>query len=119
MKYRSDFVTNSSSSSFIIEKKYLDEQQIEAIKDHHLLAPKMKMDMTKYDDWQIDENDRFITGYTRMDNFSMDDYLEKLDIPASIIKWGEYPIDLSEYESHENDDADAEEDDDINWRELI
>lgn len=43
MKVRSDFVTNSSSSSFIIAKKYLDEDQLEAIRDHHDLAAKMQM----------------------------------------------------------------------------
>lgn len=44
MKVRQDFVTNSSSSSFIISKKCLDEDQVEAIRKHGLLGQKLHLD---------------------------------------------------------------------------
>lgn len=53
MKTRSDYVTNSSSSSFIISKKYLDEEQVEAIKNHRVLAERLGLD--NFDDpWDIE-----------------------------------------------------------------
>lgn len=42
MKVRVDFVTNSSSSSFVISKKHLDEEQILAIKQHISLGKKIR-----------------------------------------------------------------------------
>lgn len=44
MKVRRGFVTNSSSSSFIIAKKYLTKNQILAIRNHKLLGEKLGID---------------------------------------------------------------------------
>jgi hypothetical protein len=80
MKTRKGFVSNSSSSSFIIYKRFLSPLQIEQIRDH-----------TKYageNAWFIDEDELELTGRTGMDNFSMSAYLDKLGIPDSIIQWG-------------------------------
>lgn len=41
MKIRKDFVTNSSSSSFIISKKYLTEEQLEAIRNHSKIGERL------------------------------------------------------------------------------
>lgn len=120
MKTRSDYVTNSSSSSFIISKKYLDEEQVEAIKNHRVLAERLGLD--NFDDpWDIEENDDYITGYTCMDNFDMDEFLEKIEVPSEKVHWDEFEFDLSDKIefSDEDVDADVNIDYDSNWRNLL
>ena len=70
MKIRTGFVSNSSSSSFLIEKDYLSPQQIKQIKDHK------KFCIEKFDfPWTIKETKNLITMSVMMDNFDMKDYL--------------------------------------------
>ena len=120
MKTRSDYVTNSSSSSFIISKKDLDEEQVEAIKNHRVLAERLGLD--NFDDpWDIEENDDYITGYTCMDNFDMDEFLEKIEVPSEKVHWDEFEFDLSDKIefSDEDVDADVNIDYDSNWQNLL
>lgn len=111
MKIRSDYVTNSSSSSFIISKKYLDYDQLLAIREHGKLGEKLGLDCCD-ETWDIDENENYITGYTWMDNFDMDTFLEKIEVNSRNISWSEYPFSLQE----ENDKSIYNGSD---WRKLL
>lgn len=105
MKVRRDFVTNSSSSSFVINKKHLDQEQIEAIHRHSEIGEELGIDYSE-EAWFIEENRYYIGGYTYMDNFSMEEFLEKIDVNAKDIEWSDmYPFKLpNDYK---------------NWRDLL
>lgn len=110
LKIRTDFVTNSSSSSFVIAKKHLDDDQILAINKHISLGARLKMHCCNlYCQWYIEENDEYIGGYTDMDNFSMYDFLDKIGINSEVVHWG-YDI---------WDDDIPEDSIDEHWRRLL
>jgi hypothetical protein len=82
MKLRTGFVSNSSSSSFVIKLKDLTEEQIAKIKKHAEIAD------DKENVWNIVETKTFIKGSTYMDNFDMCEYLhETVGIDDSLIEW--------------------------------
>jgi hypothetical protein len=58
MKTRSGFVSNSSSSSFIIEKRFLSPEQIKQIKNHKSEFLKFENYLTIYGSWY--ENNEFM-----------------------------------------------------------
>lgn len=110
MKIRHDFVTNSSSSSFVISKIHLDYDQILAINKHISLGEKLGMyNCYSNNEWDIDENDEYIGGYTDQDNFSMYDFLDKIGVNSENIHWG-YNI---------WDDDIPEDNIKEHWRELL
>ena len=86
MKIRRDFVTNSSSSSFIINKRHLDGDQIEAIRRHGEIGAALGLRCAD-EKWYIEENDMYIGGYTSMDNFDMREFLEKIDVNMRHVKF--------------------------------
>ena len=89
MKVRRDFVTNSSSSSFVISKRHLDDDQILAINNHISLGKKLKMyncDLAY--EWYIDESDEYIGAYTSQDNFSMSGFLDNIGVNPYVVHWG-------------------------------
>lgn len=125
MKIRTDFVTNSSSSSFIIAKKNLDEDQIRAIKDHKYLGEELGIPYSLSDSWNIEENKEYICGSTIIDNFDMCSFLHKIDIPAENIKWVYFDADLDWFMSHnfksyfENAYEDEEDEEIQDWRSYL
>lgn len=86
MQIKSDFITNSSSASFIILKKYLNEAQIYMIKNHIEIAKKLE-GFPYLDEWQISEDSKEIRGYTSMDNFDLPGFIETIVmVPRKYIK---------------------------------
>ena len=78
MKVRNGFVSNSSSSSFMILKNNLTKEQIEKIKNHIAVVNENKEefnDVSFYtepnDAWQITENALSIMGKTWMGQIPM------------------------------------------------
>lgn len=116
MKVRRDFVTNSSSSSFIISKRCLNEDQIEAIREHSFLGEKLGLEYSD-EPWYISENNNYITGDTFMDNFDMEEFLEKIGVKSKNVNWSEYPFSLPEDSREE--DAESDTDEDSDWRRLL
>lgn len=108
MKARIDFVTNSSSSSFVIYKSDLTPEQLELLLDEDklfdLIAKKYptpcknKYDRFWFDDpiclkcesyaceaggWKIEEVGDKIVGSTIIDNFDMIGFLQSIGIPIA------------------------------------
>jgi len=88
MKRRCGFVSNSSSASFVIQKKVLNSLQFKAIMNHDEYAFKVlkwhpfgnDKDFTG-DKWEnIKETPFTIEGYTVMDNFDMEKFFRAIGL---------------------------------------
>lgn len=109
MKIRNGFVSNSSSSSFVLFKAAISDEQKDMIlncgtwidtfikleeqdedyfDDEYLPGDlKDKFEYYNSDPWRLVEFDDYIFGETSMDNFSMSDYLDYIKIEDKYLKW--------------------------------
>jgi hypothetical protein len=92
MKIRNGFISNSSSSSFIIDTKELTDEQVNMILNHYQYAQEMDMIdsyCNEYDAWSItfDDDNHSLTGYTSMDNFSMYNFFLRIGVDCKKVNW--------------------------------
>lgn len=90
-KVRTGFVSNSSSSSFIVLKSNMTDEQIHQMRNIAETAKEMmkRNDAIRYSynsidpsyfDWMIVESEEDFRGSTLMDNFSMDTFLDMIGV---------------------------------------
>lgn len=82
MKIRNGFVSNSSSSSFMIRLDDITSKQLRQIQHH---GP-----CNQGDEWSIRIRDHIVVGMTWMDNFDMHYYLDKIGVDMNLVHWDEY-----------------------------
>lgn len=93
MKTRQGFVSNSSSSSFVIPKDELSYTQMQRIISHinesKMIEPSDEFGWcnNEGDAWDITITDDEIRGWTCMDNFDMHYFLQQIGVPDHIIEW--------------------------------
>jgi hypothetical protein len=100
MKIRTGFVSNSSSSSFVIKKSDLTELQIKQIKNHWIITeavinafwdylPIIPEDVFEEEEsgWEICETDTEIKGSTTVENYHIHYLMQVIGISDDKIKW--------------------------------
>ena len=91
MKIREGFVSNSSSSSFIIKKKDLSYEQMDNIRNHIEVGKRLGIEYADPEDaWTIHETDSEISGCTIIDNFRIEELFRAIGVKDENITWGEY-----------------------------
>ena len=107
MKYRNGFVSNSSSSSFVVLKDALTEDQMDKIFNYQWWIEKLidedeikwvtysydnnrlknRFEYYKSDTWNLKNTEDYIFGETSMDNFSFDQFLDYIKVDQNYVKW--------------------------------
>ena len=92
MKIKAGFVTNSSSSNFVISLWSINKLQRWAIENHMLITEKLLLGSnagytSEGDRWRIEIDEHHIKGFTYMDNFDMREFLMLIGVDSENIEW--------------------------------
>jgi hypothetical protein len=101
VRIRQDFVTNSSSSSFIVLKKDLTDKQIEQMRNLNEEAKRLNLDLFEESyDWSITETDKLFKGWTFLNNFMIEDFFEAIGVDMDKVNMngGHFSSDEEAYE---------------------
>ena len=89
MNFRIDFVTNSSSSSFVISTSKLSEKQVLAIINHSELGKMLGIEYSSQE-WKVEVTDEIVTADTCMNNFDMGEFLDKIGVDRRLVEWDDF-----------------------------
>ena len=81
MKVRIGFVSNSSSSSFIVSLNDISASQLKKLLNFG--------DLDKFDYWTMNVSYSHLSGWTTMDNDDLEDFMKEIGIDLNKVKWGE------------------------------
>jgi len=80
MKIRFGFVSNSSSGSFVVKRRFLSLWQEDAIKNYQKYSKEfLRIDFGDY--WDIIVREKEIIGLTMMDNDEMLQFFQMIGLP--------------------------------------
>lgn len=88
-KIRNGFVSNSSSSSFIINTEDVTDEQANMIINHMDYKDQLTYNdyISEYDEWLIEFKGDTIIGNCSMDNFDMQEFFEIIGIDKNKAEW--------------------------------
>ena len=87
MKTRNGFVSNSSSSSFVINLEDISAKQLKLIQSHQIEGKKLDIPWADTDFWDVTVTETTVEGSTFMDNFSMSDFLDEIGVYPKVVQW--------------------------------
>jgi len=104
MKIREGFVSNSSSSSFVLSLKDITSNQLEMLQRHTQVAQAAGWAVgedqddsgvccgwaSAEDEWEITVTSENVKGYTMQDNFDMRAFMGKIGVDSDLAEWDDH-----------------------------